>query len=184
MLPLKSHKQLCSIMTMKTTMCSTMERSLYTCRLLDVVDQFYYIAYILLHIHISWTQTRQWLYCKCSKSLIVVERTSYVYLYRLYWEKNLSNDQCCFRVDIWGVYTACLSCNNFFCFLFVNEKKNSLWGLCMKAAICCTWANNCVYTLMSFLMKVWWSGDCIHTKMGTLCLSKCFVVSLQKVCVN
>lgn len=36
-----------------------------------------------------------------------------------------------------------------FCFLFVNEK-NSLWGLCMKAAICCTWANNCVYTLMSF----------------------------------
>lgn len=74
-------------------------------------------------------------------------------------KKNLSNDQCCFRVDIWGVYTACLSCNNFFLFsfffffgfFFFCEWKIVYGAFCMKAAICCTWANNCVYKTLVFI---------------------------------
>lgn len=44
----------------------------------------------------------------------------------------------------------------FVLFLFhFLQMENCLWGLfCMNAAICCTWANNCVYKLWSLSIKV------------------------------
>lgn len=117
-----------------------------------LVESFSIYIFIAYPYIIKERQIRQWLYYKCWKS----RWKDFMCIYIDYIEKkNLSNDQCCFRVDIWGVYTACLSCNNFFfvCFLFFLWMKNSLWGLCMKAAICCTWANNCVYKLWSSLTE-------------------------------
>lgn len=115
-------------------------------------------------------------------------------------KKNLSNDQCCFRVDIWGVYTACLSCNNFFLFpffffglfcflfLFVLWMNNSLWGLCMKAAICCTWANNCVYkNFWSFIGRKLLIELSFQTvsipNCGLFAFFKVFLLCICKKCV-
>lgn len=104
-------------------------------------------------------------------------------------KRNLSNDQCCFRVEVWGVYTACLSCNNFVCFflffspLFVNEPFFT--GPLHES--CNLWTNNCV-------SEPPWSGggrscvcDCIHTKLWTLWLSlffsfSCCCVPAKSVC--
>lgn len=117
MLPIKSQKQLCSIKTMMTTILRTLSID-YECRLLDVLVKSFSIYIFITYPYIT-KEGKSVSDCITNVgNLISLLKGLHVYLYRLYWEKNLSNDQCCFRVDIWGVYTACLSCNNFFLFSF------------------------------------------------------------------
>lgn len=69
-----------------------------------------------------------------------------------------------------------------FCFFFCEWKIISLWGLCMKAAICCTWANNCVYKTLvligasmielSFRLYPYQIVDFLPFKVFLLCICK------------
>lgn len=154
----------------------------------------------LWHIHLSYKVGKSVSDCITDVgNRLLLLKGLHMCIYIDYIEKkNLSNDQCCFRVDIWGVYTACLSCNNYSLFFvlilfFFSWMNICLWGLCMEAAICSTWENNCVYRLWSFLDKSmielsfrlypYQIVDFFAFQI-VFFFKFSFVVYLQKVCVN
>ncbi len=102
---------------------------------------------VLLHIHISLKEGKSVSDCITNVgNLLSLLKGLHMCIYIDYIEKkNLSNDQCCFRVDIWGVYTACLSCNNFFLFSFF------LVLFCLFFCLFCEW--NIVYGAFAWKLQ-------------------------------